>query len=171
MLRLASVCLATLVLALSVVACGDDDGATPSDADATPTISPNGGPITASPAPDPTDDHKTEAPSGSPGDETPGPTAPGQQTPPPASDEGIPAPQVDDAFAAQFNGQTVVPEDCLYNFSEGLVFCPGHGIYAIDPPMGGQDISCNIWIVSEDPKLIQCTSQEPLNTNYYEVPD
>ncbi|MCH8052262.1 MAG: hypothetical protein IIC86_09620, partial [Chloroflexi bacterium] len=50
-----------------------------------------------------------------------------------------------------------------------LVTCAGRGLYAIDPPIVGQDISCNIWIVSGAAELIQCTSQEPLDTTYYEI--
>nr|AUF80946.1 hypothetical protein S37_0559 [uncultured bacterium] len=165
MLRLAPVYLAAIVFSLAVIVCGGDDDATP-----TPTIT-----VGASPAPStttPADDSKTEAPSQSPAAVTAAPTAPGDiPTAPPTASEGTPAiaPEDQGAFAGQFLGQPLDQEGCTYNPTTALVTCPGRGLYAIDPPIVGQDISCNIWIVSGVAELIQCTSVEPLKTTYYEI--
>ena len=172
MLRVLVGCLAVATLAIALAACGDDDdsGSQPAAVSATPTITANGGPTTVTPTPV-DDDHKTEGPSESPGESTPEPTAPGDVPTPPPNAEGTPAPQVDEAYAGQFQGQPITPEECIYNLTAGQVTCPGRGIFAISPAMTGQDIACNIWIIDGSPKLIQCTSQEPLETNYYQVPE
>ncbi len=166
MLRLASLCLAAIAFSLVVIACGDDDDVSP-----TPTMTPG----TSSPAPSttaPPGDHKTAGPSESPGDGTPLPTAPGDvPTAPPTAPEGTPAVAPDDegAFIGQFFGQQIDPEGCTYNPTTALVTCAERGLYAIDPPIVGQDISCSIWIVSGVAELIQCTSIQPENTTYYEI--
>ncbi len=163
MLRLASFCFVATVLSLVVISCGDDDDASP-----TPTISP----AATTPAATAPDDSKTEGPSESPGDPTVAPTAPGDvPTAPPTASEGTPAVAPDDqgAFVGQFQGQPIDQESCSYDPTAALVSCPGHGLFAIDPPIVGQDISCSIWIVSGAAELIQCTSQQPLETTYYEI--
>jgi hypothetical protein len=166
MLRLASVCLATIAFSLAVISCGDDDGAS-----ATPTVSA----VTSSTAARttaPAGDNKTEGPSESPGEATQPPTAPGDvPTAPPTASEGTRAVAPDDqgAFVGQFLGETIDPEDCAYNPTTALVTCPGRGLYAIDPTIIGQDITCTIWIVSGVEELIQCTSLQPEKTTYYEI--
>jgi hypothetical protein len=170
MLRLIPIFLIALTMTLAV-ACGDDDSSSqPAAVSPTATITPNGGPTTITPTPA-SDDRKTEGPSESPGETTPEPTAPGDVPTPPPSAEGTPAPQVDEAYAGQFQGQPITPEECIYNLTAGQVTCPDRGIFAISPAMTGQDIACNIWIINGTPELIQCTSQEPLETNYYQVPE
>jgi hypothetical protein len=170
MLRLAPVYLAAIVFSLAVIACGGDDDDTP-----TPTAAPTITAGASSPAAGtttPADDSKTEAPPASPAAVTAAPTAPGDiPTAPPTASEGTPAiaPEDQGAFAGQFRGQPLDQEGCTYNPTTALVTCPGRGLYAIDPPIVGQDISCNIWIVSGVAELIQCTSVEPLKTTYYEI--
>ena len=166
MIRLAAVCLAAAAFSLIAIACGDDDDASP-----TPTVAPDPSTPAASVTATP-DDQKTEGPSESPGDTTTAPTAPGDvPTAPPTASEGTPAVAPDDqgAFAGQFLGQQVVPEACTYNPTTALVTCTDRGLFAIDPPIVGQDISCSIWIVSGAAELIQCTSEEPPATTYYEI--
>ncbi|MCH7810807.1 MAG: hypothetical protein IH863_09540, partial [Chloroflexi bacterium] len=86
MLRLASFCFAAIAFSLAVIACGDDDGASP-----TPTITPGASSPAASTTA-PAGDLKTEGPSESPGDATAAPTAPGDiPTAPPTASEGTPA--------------------------------------------------------------------------------
>jgi len=165
MLRLASFCLAAIALSLAVIACGDDDDVSP-----TPTTSGSSSPTPSATAPP--GDHKTAGPSESPGDATPLPTAPGDvPTAPPTASEGMPAVAPDDegAFVGQFLGQPIDQESCTYDPATALVTCSERGLYAIDPPIVGQDISCSIWIVSGAAELIQCTSVQPLDTTYYEI--
>ncbi len=166
MLRLASFCFAAFAFSLAVIACGDDD-----DASLTPTITPGPSSSVASTTA-PAGDRKTEGPSESPGDATIAPTAPGDvPTAPPTASEGTPAVAPDDegAFIGQFFGQPIDPEGCTYDPAAALVTCAERGLYAIDPPIVGQDISCSIWIVSGVAELIQCTSIQPENTTYYEI--
>ena len=66
-------------------------------------------------------------------------------------------------------GQQIVPEACTYNPATALVTCPERGLFAIDPPIVGQDISCSIWIVSGVSELIQCTTVQPEETTYFEI--
>ncbi|MCH7484438.1 MAG: hypothetical protein IIA90_04740 [Chloroflexi bacterium] len=166
MFRLASFCLVAIAFSLAVIACGDDDDATP-----TPTITPSPSSSAASTTA-PAADQKTEGPSESPGDVTAAPTAPGDvPTAPPTASEGTPAVAPDDegAFVGQFLGQPIDQEGCTYDPTAALVTCAERGLFAIDPPIVGQDISCNIWIVSGAAEVVQCTSQQPLDTTYYEI--
>ncbi len=166
MFRLASFCLVAIAFSLAAIACGGDD-----DSTSTATITP--GPSTpAASTTAPPGDNKTEGPSESPGDATPAPTAPGDvPTAPPTAPAGTPAVAPDDqgAFAGQFRGQPIDYEGCTYDPTVALVTCAERGLFAIDPTIVGQDISCSIWIVGGAPELIQCTSQQPLETTYYEI--
>lgn len=172
MLRLASFSLAAIALSLAAIACGGDDDATPTPT-STPTSTITSG--LSSPAAStaaPAGDQKTEGPSESPADVTAAPTAPGDvPTAPPTAPEGTPAVAPDDegAFVGQFLGQPIDPESCTYNPTTALVTCLERGLFAIDPPIVGQDISCSIWIVSGVAELIQCTSIQPDKTTYYEI--
>lgn len=173
MLRLASLCLALFVLGVAVVACGDDDeGGTPTPTATTgTTASPGGGVTPGGVTATPDTGLKSEPPAGETSDETLAPTAPGVvPTAPPTASEGIRAvaPEDDAAFAAQFQGQPIDFEACTYDPGAALVTCSSVD-YAIDPPIVGQDISCNIWVVGGVRELVQCTSQEPLQTTYYEI--
>ena len=166
--RLVSVSLAAIAVSLIIIACGDDDDAAP-----TPTAAPSlsaGASPTATAAPN--GDLKTEAPSQPTAEVTAAPTAPGDiPTAPPTASEGTPAvaPEDQGAFVGQFEGQPIDFEACTYDPTTALVSCAGRGLYAIDPPIVGQDISCNIWIVSGAAEIIQCTSSEPQATTYYEI--
>ena len=168
MLRLASFCLAAIALSLAVIVCGDGDDATP-----TPTFTTTPGPPSpAASTTAPAGDQKTEGPSESPADVTAAPTAPGDvPTAPPTASEGTPAVAPDDegAFVGQFEGQPIDQESCTYDPTTALVTCSERGLYAIDPPIVGQDISCSIWIVSGAAELIQCTSIQPQETTFYEI--
>ncbi len=165
MLRLALTFLAAIVFSFAVIACGGDDDDTP-----TPTAVPT---ITSSPASTaPADDGKTEPAPTSSAAVTLAPTAPGDvPTAPPTASEGIRAvaPADEGLFIGQFFGQPVDTEECTYNPTTALVTCPGRGLYAIDPPIVGQDISCNIWIVGGTAEVIQCSIVEPLRTTSYEI--
>ena len=164
MLRLASLCLAATAVSLLVAACGDDDAASPTASPISGLPTPTAG-ATAT-------DRKTEGPSDSPGDATPLPTAPGDvPTVPPTASVGTPAvaPEDQGAFVGQFQGQPPETEGCTYDPPAALVTCIDRGLFAIDPPIVGQDISCSIWVVGGLARLIQCTSQEPLKTTYYEI--
>ena len=168
MLRLALVSLAAVAFSLAVFACGGDDDATPTPAVTITAAASSPAASTIAPA----DDQKTEGPSESPAGVTAAATAPGEvPTAPPTASEGTPAVAPDDqgAFAGQFLGQPILPEDCTYDPTTALVTCSERGLYAIDPPIVGQDISCTIWIVSGVPELIQCTSKQPQATTYYEI--
>lgn len=164
--RLASLVVVAIAFSLAVVACGDDDGALPTGTITAVPSSPAAGTTT------PVDDDKTAGPSESPGDATAEPTAPGDvPTAPPTASEGAPAvaPADEGAFVGQFLGQPIDDETCAYDPTTALVTCSERGLFAIAPPIVGQDISCSIWIVSGAAELIQCTSQSPEKTTYYEI--
>ncbi len=158
--------LLALALMATVAACGGDD-----DADSgTPT---GGGTVTgtAQPSSDgsPTASPLKETPPAG-GSQTPG-TASGVPTAPPVAGEGTPAvqPQDADQFLATFAGKEVDYQPCAYNPTTALTNCAGLGVYAIDPPITGQDITCTLLVVENVPKAIQCQSAEPPQTRYYEV--
>ena len=170
MLRFALIFLAAIVFSLAVIACGgdDDDAPTPT---AAPTITSPSPASTTTPA----DDRKTAPPPESFAPVTFAPTAPGEvPTAPPTASDGIRAVAPDDEglFIGQFFGQPLDTEDCTYNPTTALVTCPGRGLYAIDPPLVGQDISCNIWIVDGATRVIQCTvirEDDLPDTTSYEI--
>jgi len=151
-----------LALALALAACnGDDDDGTEPSRTATETP--------AEETEDPGDDGKTPGPDETPdGDgETPTNTGPG----PTPADEGIRAvaPADQDEFIAQFSGQILDRETCQFNPSSFLTDCGDNGIYAVDPPLTGQDVSCDVALNGGNPVFVTCTSQEPLTTIFYEI--
>lgn len=92
-------------------------------------------------------------------------------TPPPANHAGTPAAEPPDAdeFIAKFQGQPVEFHACAYNPATALVNCAGFGIFGVNPPITGQDITCTLWEIDGKPVAIQCQSAEPLATRYYEI--
>lgn len=176
MLRFALVCLASAALTLGILACGDDGGSSsPTPSDATPTETFGDGrtsPPTASltDAPTSTGSDKTAPPSGNgDGEETPEPTAPGPTpTAPPTAAVGTPAPEVPPSIFADFEGRPITYKTCEYSLNTAQVTCED-AIYAIDPPIVGQDITCQLLFVEDVRELIQCTSVDPYNTIYYQI--
>ena len=164
---LAVTTLSCALVALAI-ACGDDGNATP-----TPTRIAviTGGPETVTPAPG-SPDHKTAPPSqtapASGAAETPEGATP---TPPPPAAEGTPAvaPANEAVFLAQFQGQTITQETCVYNPATVLTDCAAYGIYAIDPPIAGQDVNCTLLLVSGVARAVQCTTVEPQQSKTYEI--
>ncbi len=159
LLHLASVSL----LALLMLACNGSDN--PS-ATASPTveITPTRG-STASPA----ITNGTATPSPSPQDTTP--TATPTAAPPSPTSTPIPAVAPSDlvVFLAQYQGQTIDEATCQFDPRSGLSTCPNQNTYAIDPSLTGQDIECSVLIVQGEPIAIRCSSQEPLQTVYYDI--
>jgi hypothetical protein len=168
---LLAVCLFA-ALALSA-ACGDDDdagGATPTGAvTETPNGEPTGTPDNGD-TPEPTADDKP--------DRTPGP----EPTLPPPDEteaatpaaEGTPIDYIEqpaEFFQANYPGQSPTELPCLYNPATHVVDCSEHGRYAPNPPLTGQDISCGVLVLDDGaPIAVRCTSQVPLSTIYYEIP-
>jgi len=143
---LAAVVLA-LVLALAIACGGDDDGdnGTPGDG-ATTTSTPSNG-------------------------ETPddGQSSTGDAT---ATPSGTPATLIDDIVGwLEENYPNVSPprEDCIYNPGTRIATCPGHGDFSVDPPLAGQDITCQSLLVNGEAVAITCTSQVPAQAIYYEI--
>jgi len=62
-----------------------------------------------------------------------------------------------------------VEEDCRHNPSTRVTDCGSRGLFAVDPPPGGEDVSCTIGILEGNPVYIRCVSQQPLQAIYYEV--
>jgi hypothetical protein len=145
-----------------LTSCGGDDTSTP-----TPTATPATGTahtITATPQ-----SQKT----GTPNQQTPSvaATAPGvTPTAPPVAAVGTPAVAPDDqqAFSTSFSGQQVDLSDCIYNPTTAVVNCDSV-LYAIDPPIVGQDISCTLWLVAGTPRALACQAAEPPGTTYYKI--
>jgi hypothetical protein len=148
-----------------VTACGDDDdddGEETTSASATATKDASPSATTSDDKETPTDEPSvTPAPQG--GDITP--------TAPPVNPNGTRAVEPPDAnaFIAQFQGQQIDYRSCAYNPMTALVNCPGSGVFAIDPPITGQDISCELWVVVGGAVAISCQSAEPLQTRYYDI--
>jgi hypothetical protein len=166
------VMLAVLALAGLTLACGggDDDGdstGTPTDgpsrtARATRTRTPGAG--------SPTTGDEKPTPDGN-GGENPVPTQGGGTAPPPAT-EGTPAVEPADtgAYLAQFEGRgDIGHESCLYDPSTRVTDCGVRGRYAVNPPLGGQDIFCFVAVVGGAPEYLYCTSSEPAETKFYEI--
>ena len=164
---LASVILA-LVLALAIACGGDDsgdDGTADGNATATATPSdgetPDDGTNTPAPGKTPLDDDDIPA-----GDEQP------SDFDATAAPVGTPATLIDNISAwLNENYPTVSPprEDCTFNPGTFIVTCPGFGDFAVDPPLTGEDVSCQSLLVNDEPVAIACNSQVPLQAIYYEI--
>lgn len=154
-------CVALLLAAFAACGGGDDSATeTPTPTQVSPTAK------TVTPTPQ---GQKT----GTPDQSTPSvaATAPGDTpTAPPVASVGTPAaaPADQNAFATSFQGQDVELSECVYNPTTAVVNCQSV-LYAIDPPMVGQDISCTLWKVSGTPRALACTAAEPRGTTYYEI--
>jgi hypothetical protein len=175
MLRYTLVCVIAAVATFSVLACGDDDDdSSPTPSGATPGETFGDGrttPPTASVTePSSNGDDKTAPPSSTnDGQTTPAPTAPGPTpTAPPTASVGTPAPQASPSIVANFEGQQITYEDCSYNPSTAQVTCDDV-IYAIDPPIVGQDVTCQQWVIQTEVVLLSCNIFEPFTIKYYEI--
>lgn len=172
--RLAAItALALSAAVLLIAACGDDDGPGGSP---TETISGSrSATASATDSPGPTDDgsdNKTPPPSDLTETPTAAATAPGEiPTPPPTASQGTPAirPTNEAEFLAQFAGADITFVQCSYDQSAALANCGDSGLYAPDPPIVGQDVSCDLWVIDSAPRAMQCRSVEPNQTVNYEV--
>lgn len=154
--------LTAALLVAALVACGGGDKSS-----ATPTIS--GASATARTVTPTSQGQKT----GTPNQRTPSvaATAPGEvPTAPPVASIGTPAaaPADQAAFSTSFTGQQVDLKECRYNPTIAVVKCDAV-LYAIDPPIVGQDITCTLWLVSGTPRALACQASEPPGTTYYEI--
>jgi len=152
-------------LAVFALACGGgDDDNQPSVSARTAT--PDGDGETATPGGD-GDKDTPEPEETTSGDGSPNTTQVRTLTP---AAEGTPAvaPQDQSAFLAQFADQTIDYADCVFNPSTAVTDCSGDK-YAVDPPLSGQDVNCQLGIVDGKAELIRCTSAEPLTTIYYDI--
>jgi hypothetical protein len=163
--------LAALAFAVLAVACGgDDDGgdSTPTGSGTTASAKPSG---TAEADVTPTDaDGKTPSNDAPGGDETPAPTGTGPRPTPAA--EGTPATFLADPsgfLSENYPGKSTIDVACAFSPVTVLVTCPEFGKFAVDPPMTGQDISCYVLTIEDEPVLVRCSSQEPLQSAYYEI--
>ncbi len=160
--------LAALAIALLGVACGDDDdgGTSPRETESTATDSPDQTePAETTPA---NGDKKTPA-NETPDERTSAPTQPGQQPTPAA--EGTPATFIEDPtafFSTNFPGQSSSESECGFSPVTYVVTC-GSDKYAPNPPLAGQDVACVLISFNAAPVAIRCTSQEPLQSIYYEI--
>lgn len=168
--------LAALLIALAVlaIACGDDDdgsSATPSDG-TNVTASPGDG----DPTPSGGDDGDETTP---PDDKTPIGTSDGNDggQPTDATSDATPAaggvpavqqPNYQDWLAENYPNVSPEEDDCVYNPATVLATCDGTD-YAVDPPLGGEDISCFTQNVNNEAVALRCTSQVPLTTIYYVI--
>ncbi|HSP56179.1 MAG TPA: hypothetical protein VLS25_11395 [Dehalococcoidia bacterium] len=159
---------AAVAVAAYGVACGGDDNGgsnTATSAGASATGTPSGtGDASATPAEGKTPSNET------PGASTPEPTTAGPR--PTAAAEGTPAALISDPtgfLAENYPGKSAIDHDCAFSPVTQIATCEGFGRYAVDPPLGGQDISCVLKTIDGKPVLVSCTSQEPLQTIYYRV--
>lgn len=161
-LRLLIALVLLFLIALTLSCGGDDNGAgssgTPAVLVGTPGISRTPADQKSTPA---------EGPA-TPGTQTDGAVA----TAPPTAAQGVAAvaPADQEQFVASFlQGQQLVEQPCAYKPSTRLTDCAGHGLFAVDPPLAGQDISCALLSMGTNAVAIRCTSQDPLQTLYYEI--
>jgi hypothetical protein len=150
------------LIALTLSCGGDDNGAGSSG---TPGVL-VGTPGTSSRTP--ADQKSTPAAeTATPGTRTEGAVA----TAPPTAAQGVAAvaPADQEQFVASFLGQQLVEVPCSYKPSTRLTDCAGRGLFAVDPPLAGEDISCALVSIGTNAVAIRCTSQDPLRTLYYEI--
>ncbi len=166
MRKLAIALLAAFAVFALGVACGDDDDGDDSTPAATTNPSRTGDANVS-----PTDaDGKTPSRETPGEDETPGPTGTGPRPTPAA--EGTPAKFIGDPsgfLSENYPGKSTVDVECAFSPVTVLVTCPQFGKFAVDPPITGQDISCFVMTIEDEPVLVRCTSQEPLQTSFYQV--
>ncbi len=165
-----------LALVLLTLACnGDGDSGTPSTPGATPAGTPTSEPTEVpTQQPSPTDIEETAATGETPTTE---PTAAIGETPiiepnsvtPAASPIPMGTPAVAPADLSLFEGMAIDQEECFFDPRTALANCLARGLYSVDPPLTGEDISCSILIVGDDPVVIFCRSQEPQNAVYYAI--
>lgn len=146
-----------LALALLALACDSDGGPA-----TTPSPSPGQTPTTQ-PSPTPT--------------QQPSPMATIEETP--STDTSSPTPTpMPTAMVIPAIGPTDITqlditapdfEDCLFDPRSTLATCPGRGTYAPDPPIIGEDISCSIVLIADQPILLLCRSEDPPQAIYYTI--
>ena len=160
--KYAFVLVAALVFGLIGLACNGDDNSSTPTVGQTPTAASE--PTATEPATP--GSQKTPPPEESPGAQTPIPRITFVPTLTPGA-EGTPA--VAPADLSQYEGETIDDEQCSFDPAAGTASCPGRGTYALTPPLIGEDVSCSVLIVQAEPVAVRCTSQEPLQTVYYEI--
>ncbi len=147
-----------VAIALFAIACGDGD-TKPTDSPAATADSTQ--------TPTATADGKTPGPGETPG-ATPEPTTP----PPTPASVGTPAKAIDKVaeFLNKYKDKEITFEDCHYNPTTFVTDCGAkHGLFAIGPPLVGEDIACSIGLVEDKAEMIRCQVQEPLTSAYFDI--
>jgi len=155
-----------IALIALVMACGDDSGpstggtGTPGVIVGTPRLNTPAGPTPG--------DEKSPPPEES---ATPATRTDGAAEPPPTASQGTAAvaPADQEQFVSSFAGRSLTEESCSYDPSTRITNCPGRGLFAVDPPLAGQDVSCALVVEGSNAVAIRCSSQEPQQTLYYEI--
>jgi hypothetical protein len=150
-----------LALVLLTLAC-NGDGGTPATPGATPAETPTSEPTEVpTQQPSPTDIEETAI------GETPiiEPTA----VTPAASPIPIGTPAIAPADLSLYEGMAIDQEECFFDPRAALANCLGRGLYSVDPPLTGEDISCSILIIEEEPVVVFCRSHEPQDAVYYAI--
>ena len=151
-----------LAFVFLTLAC-NGDGGTPATPGATPAETPTSEPTEVpTEQPSPTDIVETPTVGQTPIIE---PTA----FTPAASPIPMGTPAVAPADLSLFEGMAIDQEECFFDPRTALANCLDRGLYSVDPPLVGEDISCSILIVEEEPVVIFCRSQEPQNAVYYAI--
>ncbi len=161
MYKYLAIVVSLLTLVLLTLAC-NGDGGTPATPGATPAETPTSEPAEVpTQQPPPTDIEETAI------SETPiiEPTA----VTPAASPIPMGTPAVAPADLSLFEGTATDREECFFNPRTALANCLDRGLYSVDPPLTGEDISCSILIFEEEPVVVFCRSQEPQNAVYYAI--
>ena len=156
-----------LALALVTLACdgdgnGNGDGVTATTPGATPDGTATAGPTEApTEQPSPTGEETTAAV------ETP--TIEPTVATPAASPIAVGTPAVAPADLSPYEGMAIDQEECLFDPLTALANCLERGLYTVDPPLIGEDISCSILIVQDEAVALLCRSQEPQEAVYYAI--
>jgi hypothetical protein len=73
------------------------------------------------------------------------------------------------AYLSQFQGRNPGEVACIYTPATRVTDCGELGRYAVNPPLGGQDIGCFAGIVDGRPEFIRCSSAQPSESKYYDI--
>lgn len=171
---------ALLIISLGTLAAAcdgdDDDGTSPTDGttatatatatadDDSPTPTEGGGNGNETTPPD----EKTPIGTGGDNGENGAATPTFAGTPAPMGTPAVHIPDIGAWLNENYPGVSPQETDCVYNPGTVIATCDGVQ-YAVDPPLGGQDIQCFALRVDGEAVAIRCTSQDPLTTIYYEI--
>jgi hypothetical protein len=84
-----------------------------------------------------------------------------------AAAEKAVAPADQDAYRKSITGRGIVQETCAYDSDGGIADCGDRGLFALEPPPTGLDVSCVVGLSGSSPVFVLCTiARQP---KFYQV--